>query len=256
MTGASVFAHRASRRRWMESHRNLVLEGNGFSVKRINAGGAVPADAADLSQHVAESLERSTTTPSGGAVLLSGLQWPEVPSERYRDHASFFSAVWSRYDALRRPRSGSVYLTEKLVEDGKVPPALYGTKWTFKSLHSDSKSKVFSHLFGQLRGFEGGNVILVDMRSYFASCQLSFEDVFEWADENQPTAKCVVRAEHSSIALDRFGIDLGPLHCGATLLVNNSPESGIFHAASELTIRDEASFSRSYHRCSASSEVV
>ncbi len=246
-----VWATRRRTRSILEEHIRREPQPAGFDVTHVNmdTGSRWATEVQDQQIAViAEALHRPIGKARSGAVLLRDLRWPVEATDRHEQHGRLFDRIWQmhRRNSSLQPLGK---ISDKLIDDGKIPVELYGSPWTFKSLHADSRAYLFSHLFGPLAGYSGGNIILVDMRAYLSNIRLTFDEIFEWGAERNPGAKPTVRSHHAAVAVEDFGVDLGPLKDGDVLIINNSPEAAIFHAATPLKIEEPALFDRRYHRC-------
>lgn len=194
------------------------------------------------------------TGPEGGGIgycLLRGFS-ALMPVEGTRaTSGALLNEVWERFRTVspRISDSRDFYTSETLTRDGSIPLELFGSRWSFKPPHADRNGVVFAHVYGPTAGFEGGDVLLVDVLAYANDRELEFDDVCTWSD-NVGDKKPVLRPAHVHPALTRFGRRLGRLGPDEVLFVNNGPE-GLFHGASEMAVSDEAGFVRMLHRCVA-----
>jgi hypothetical protein len=211
--------------------------------------GAVPQS---LASAVADRLARNGGPGSPGAAVVSGLA-RFFPIEQAREfHEALFNGVWPLF-ARRAGHSGesaNFRIKTGIIADGMIPRELYGSEWSFKSLHIDRDALLFSHLYGPVSGCEGGAVLLVDVARYMSARSLRFSDVFEWSQEPTEGSKPVLRAEHGAAAMAECGVSLGPIGPDEILFVNNLPDAGVLHGATPVAVTDPASFRREYHRCS------
>lgn len=205
-----------------------------------------------LARAVTERLIRDDITAGGGAAVVSGLaNHFDIPRARVF-HESLFRQVWQEmsHRAGYIYEDGSYPIKTKIVSDGAIRPELYGSAWSFKQLHIDRDALLFSHLYGPISGFTGGELVLVDVRAYMQSQRLRFKDAFLWSDEPTDGSKPVLRQEHVDAALEGFGINLGTVGPNELIFVNNAPEAGILHGVFPLSVTDQSSFVRQFHRCS------
>lgn len=199
-------------------------------------------------------VERVATGPEGGGAgycVVRGLA-ALMPVEGTRATSlELLRDVWDRFRTIspRIPLDRPYEILESLTHDGRIPPELFGSRWTRKPPHADGNSVLFAHVYGPSAGFDGGEVLVVDALAYARSRSLGFDAVCEWSDD-PADKKPVLRVEHVAPAMAGFGRNLGRLGPDAILFVNNGPD-GVFHGASELIIHDEPRFLRILHRCVA-----
>jgi hypothetical protein len=200
---------------------------------------------------VCNRLTRSSPSRPGAALVTGfGAAGGDAVTAQRVAHRRLFTQVW---DAFRRrgTLTEDYEIKTKLLSDGCIPEADYGSRWTFKPLHSDRSADLFSHLYGPSTGFSGGEVLLVDIRAFLLTHGLDFDTAFEWSEE-KGESKPVLRDCFTQEAITRWGRNLGQLTPDCVLFVNNQPDSGVLHGATPVHVLDEQAFVRQYHRCSVS----
>ncbi len=205
----------------------------------------------ELVTAVVYRLMRPALRPAAGAVLVDARRTGDVAEDR-RLHRVLFTAVWEEFAARCAevgPSDISV-IKEAVTRDGVIPPEDYGSRWSFKALHTDRDAMLFSHLYGPVRGFRGGELLLVDARALMQASGLLFDDAFEWSVEPTAGSKPVLREGLADMAVTDFGVNLGAPRPGQILFVNNAYGAGILHGVTPVTVVDPAGFVREYHRCS------
>jgi len=209
-------------------------------------GTAVPDK---LVETVADLLGRAT---GPGAAVVEGLSdFFDVALAR-SFHEALFRQVWescaSRLGAEQFGRHDRIKVNT--TSDGAIPMELYGSEWSFKDLHSDRDALLFSHLYGPVAGFDGGALLLADVRGFMRHHGLRFADLFDWSVEPTPGSKPVLRAEHVPQVLAEAGIDLGAPGPDRIIFVNNFPDAGILHGVTPVAVTDPQRYVREFHRCS------
>ncbi|WP_018348390.1 hypothetical protein [Longispora albida] len=208
---------------------------------------------ASLARAVAALLIRDGADPGPGAAIVTGVaEYFDVENARVF-HEELFRSVWEvfRCEGLQRPAPAGFKVKTGTISDGSIPLELYGSSWSFKQLHIDRDALLFSHLYGPVTGFGGGDLLLVDIRPYMAGRSLGFEDVFEWSDEATEGSKPVLRAEHHEAVCAEGGVVLPSVGPDQIVFVNNLPGAGILHGVTPVVVTDPGTFRREYHRCSA-----
>lgn len=206
-----------------------------------------------LVEEICKRLSRDGEGPGPGVAVVAGLAARFDVAQARGYHEKLFDAVWQEFRhrcADIDPNAGYKIKTG-VIADGAVPLELYGSKWSFKQLHIDRDALLFSHLYGPVAGFTGGEVVVVDVRDYMARRKLRFDDVFEWSVEPTPGSKPVLQRAHHEAAMAESGTSLGAIDHDKVLFVNNSPSAGILHGAGHVEVTDQETFAREYHRCSA-----
>ncbi|WP_145788193.1 hypothetical protein [Kitasatospora atroaurantiaca] len=205
-----------------------------------------------LARAVSDLLIRDDDQIGPGAALVTGLlEFFEL--ERARSfHQALFSAVWEvfRQRTVDGDPEKDFRLKTGTISDGAIPIELYGSSWSFKAFHIDRDALLFSHLYGPVVGFTGGELHLIDIRPYMGRHSLRFDDVFEWSDEPTDGCKPVLRSEHTQSALAEYGRTTGSMGPDQIVFVNNLPDTGVLHGATPVVVTDPESFIREYHRCS------
>jgi hypothetical protein len=232
-----------------------------FSGIRVDAGRYLSAAAGpgnvpeDMARAVAGRLLRHGEPPGPGAVTVCGLMRFFTLEEARSFHEALFGAVWSAFSlsAGLTADPDSIRFKTGVIADGAIPEELYGSSWSFKSLHIDRDALLFSHLYGPVDGFAGGELLLVDAVRYMRLHSLGFRDVFEWSQEPSAGSKPVLRPSHAEPALAECGVNIGSIGPDEILFVNNLPAAGILHGATPVTVTDPVAFRRDYHRCSVKS---
>lgn len=203
-----------------------------------------------LAVAVARRLARPDHRVGPGAVLVTGLAAHFEPTAAREFHEELFRAVWTDVRGEIHGGEREFRIKTGTIADGAIPEELYGSRWSFKDLHVDREVLLFSHLYGPVAGFAGGELLLVDVRPYLRNHRLGFHDAFTWSSEATEGSKPVLRAEHCQPALAECGVDVGPLGPDAIVFVNNMPDAGILHGVRPVEVVDSAAFRREYHRCS------
>jgi hypothetical protein len=232
-----------------------LLEPVGFAGIELHAAEAILRDdRSAVARAVCDRLVRDRPgTP--GAVLVSGLGrrfGSDLVGAR-AFHVLLFQTVWEEF-RRRSPERGdgrSYECKSRVLSDGRIPEADFGSRWSFKKLHTDRSAELFSHMYGPNSGFSGGNVLVVDARAFVGARGLSFDAAFEWSDE-VGGSKPVLRERYADEAVESCGRNLGQLTEDSILFINNQPSAGILHGATGVVVRPEADFVRQYHRCSVS----
>ncbi|MFD5315828.1 hypothetical protein [Streptomyces sp. NPDC127098] len=208
---------------------------------------------ATLVRDVVDRLLRDPGRTGAGAALVTGLEAAfDLPQTR-RFHEVLFRAVWEvfRTECDEVDATAASRIKTGVTEDGSIPLEQYGSAWSFKRLHMDRDAMLFSHLYGPVAGFAGGEVLLADVRGFMRRHHLRFDDLFEWSVEPTPGSKPVLRQELHEPMMREFGVDLGALGPDAVVFVNNAPGAGILHGVRPVVIEEGAEFVRVFHRCSA-----
>lgn len=205
----------------------------------------------DLVGAITDLLRRDDGQLGPGAVVVTGLaRFFDLTAAR-TFHEVLFGEVWHAFRVGTLPGGTATDFRIKVgtICDGAIPIELYGSEWSFKQLHIDRDALLFSHLYGPVTGFTGGEILLVDVVHYMRKRSLCFDDIFEWSDEPTAGSKPVLRADHRDTALAESGVELrvGP---DEVIFVNNSPAAGILHGVSPVVVTDPDGFHREYHRCS------
>lgn len=222
-----------------------------FTGSKIDAAGASTLSD-DMVRQISRTLVREPPEVGPGAVLLTGLVWNVDDMDARLRHEELFLRVWADF----RHRSGcvdgddAVKIKMKIIRDGAIPMELYGSSWSFKRLHADRDALLFSHRYGPMAGFSGGELLLADARMFLRSHKLRFNDIFEWSDEPTAGSKPVLRAEYQDAMIAECGINLGVIGANEVLFVNNLPEAGILHGVRPVEVIDSRTFVREYHRVS------
>lgn len=228
------------------------LTGIRIHVADLLAPGEQP-DAAlpRLAGEIAGRLLRTGARPGPGAAVLAGLSRHFDVARSREFHERLFGAVWAAFrDRASGPRSGAAFRVKSgTITDGAIPLELYGSRWSFKDLHIDREVLLFSHLYGPVSGFTGGDLLLVDIWPYLNQRALRFDDAFEWSGEPTEGSKPVLRAEHCEAALAECGVTVGAPGPDEIVFVNNLPDAGVLHGATAVSVTDPGSFRREYHRC-------
>ncbi|WP_091298950.1 hypothetical protein [Amycolatopsis xylanica] len=208
---------------------------------------------ARTASEVARRLARPDHQVGPGAVVVTGLSAHFDFAAAREFHERLFRSVWTEFrDYAGIPGPEEAYrIKTGTIADGAIPVELYGSQWSFKDLHVDREVLLFSHLYGPVTGFTGGELLLVDIRPYLRGRGLGFDDAFAWSNEATEGSKPVLREAHCGPALAECGIDLGPLGPDAVVFVNNLPDAGILHGVRPVEVTDVRGFRREYHRCSA-----
>jgi hypothetical protein len=227
----------------------------GFADVELDATDALAVeDRPALVRAICDRLVRDKAgTP--GAVLVSGLgrRFGADLAAARAFHVQLFDTVWQEF-RRRCPEldDGRAYeCKSRVLSDGRIPEADFGSRWSFKKLHADRSAELFSHMYGPNSGFSGGEVLLVDARAFVARLGVGFDDAFEWSDE-AGGSKPVLRERYADEAVETCGRNLGQLTEDSILFINNQPSAGVLHGATGVVVADEAEFVRQYHRCSAS----
>ncbi|MFG2049366.1 hypothetical protein ACGFIW_18285 [Micromonospora sp. NPDC048935] len=228
-----------------------------FAGVRVDGGpflAAAPSDRVPgaLVAAIVDRLDRTVGREGCGAALVTGLSGVFDLAATRRFHEALFRAVWREIEPMVGAEvPGRGYRTKvNLTADGAIPLELYGSRWSFKQIHMDRDALLFSHCYGPVSGYDGGEVILADARSYLSRHRARFTDLFEWSEEPTPGSKPVLRAEHQSDVMAECGVNLGCLDSDQILFVNNLPSAGILHGATPVQVRDPANYLREFHRCS------
>lgn len=206
---------------------------------------------ADRASLIDAAVDHLAIHPDGSGIgyfLIEGASQGRTVEQVRRFSFDLFCEVWERF-RLRSHRFAperNFFCAQTLTEDGKIPEDMYGSRWSFKSPHADRNGILFAHVYGPTVGYEGGDVFLLDAIAYVRDSGFDFEDALTWSDE-PVEQKPVLRKEHVSKAIDRYGRRLGRMDHDKILLVNNTPE-GLFHGATEVMVKDGAGFSRVLHR--------
>lgn len=200
-----------------------------------------------LVQQILRSIQTWPEGAGAGYCVVSGLSsFMDLDGVR-REARELLTMVWKAFQAAS-PRIGSdrsFTLHESITDDGRIDPARFGSSWSFKTPHADRRGVLFSHVFGPISGFDGGDILIVDALSYASNCGLTFDDAMEWfSDANGE--KPVLKTPVDSTDLAAYVDELGQLDEDSILFVNNSPE-GVLHGATALALNGSP-FSRILHR--------
>jgi hypothetical protein len=230
-----------------------------FAAIRVDAGRYLDGGNPDrvptgLVTEVVDRLLRDGA--ADGAALVSGLARVfDLPAIR-RFHEALFRAVWNAVEPVAGAEvPGSGYrLKTNVTADGAIPLELYGSRWSFKQLHMDRDALLFSHCYGPVVGFDGGALLLADIRMYMSRHRLRFADLFDWSEEPTPGSKPVLRAEHEDCVMAECGTEVAGLGPDQILFINNLPSAGILHGVTPVVVRDQTNYLREFHRCSVRRE--
>lgn len=206
----------------------------------------------DLVLAIVDLLIRDGNHHGPGAAVVCGLLEHFDLEEARSFHYALFSAVWEEFRrrSARGGAEGDFRIKSGIISDGTIPIELYGSNWSFKKFHADRDALLFSHLYGPVAGFTGGELQLIDIRPYMSRRSLRFNDVFEWSDEPTDGCKPVLRSSHCESALSECGTTVGAVGPDQIVFVNNLPDAGVLHGATPVVTTDPESFNREYHRCS------
>lgn len=185
--------------------------------------------------------------------LVTGLDRTREIGLAREFHRRLFDLVWLGF------RSGCPDVTESaphrtkesVIADGRIPLELHGTAWSFKQLHADRDVLLFSHLYGPVGGFTGGDIVLVDVARFVSRYRIPFDVLCEWSDEPSEGSKPVIRTTHEDNVRREVGITVPAPPPDQILFINNSPSAGVFHGVTPLAITDTDAYVRDYHRCAA-----
>lgn len=203
-----------------------------------------PRVTSELVSHLLELLERRKGSGGPGIALISGSPGPLAATRQFS--LDIMAALRAGMPVSGEFAAHNTHVAETVTVDGSIPLEQFGTAWTFKPPHMDREAIYFSHVYGPARGFGGGEVILIDALAYVSSAGLSFDQVFDWSDE-PVSQKPVMKPAHVLDATRDFGISLGALPDNEILIVNNTPDGGILHGATEL-LDIQPGFTREIHR--------
>lgn len=223
------------------------------ALVHLAPGGDFTVVPGPLVTQIVRRLRRDGNHRGLGAAVVTGLSSLFNLEEARKFHECLFARVWEEFlrNSQGLDRSALYRVKTGITSDGSIPVELYGSEWSFKSLHMDRDALLFSHLYGPLTGFSGGHVLLVDAWGYLARHQLAFDEAFEWSQEPTAGSKPMLRRErHHDAALSEYGVNLGPIGQDAVIFVNNLPEAGILHGISPVVVTEPDSFVRVFHRCS------
>lgn len=225
-----------------------------FTDIEVPAAGALAAG--ELLPVVSAACDRLMRDTPGrpGAALVTGLRaacGDDIAALRAA-HSRLFTVVWDEF-RCRSALAGDYACKAKVLSDGRIPEADYGSRWSFKALHTDRSAVLFSHLYGPGAGFSGGEVLLVDARAFLAARGFGFDTAFEWSGE-EGESKPVLRDVFARDAVEGWGRNLGQLTSDSILFINNQPDAGVLHGAMPVHVPAENAFIRQYHRCSVSEQ--
>ncbi len=239
----------AMRRAALDAMAGLPEPPGSLSAEAIRIDAGPQPDPGVLAVAVRDRLLRDA---GPGAALVTGLDAAFDVLRARKFHEALFAAVWELVEpAAGDEVPGNGYKVKmNVIADGAIPLELYGSAWSFKELHMDRDALIFSHLYGPTAGFDGGALLLADVRAYMGRHSAGFTDLFDWSQEPTPGSKPVLRAEHESAVLAEYGANVGPLGPGEILFVNNLPSAGILHGATPVEVTDPDGYVREYHRCS------
>ena len=121
-----------------------------------------------------------------------------VESKRFQ--VALINAVWE--EMIRRNWNPCARIQARLnlfeANDGSLPIEIVGDTVTYKKLHFDPHSIVFSHLYETPENLCGGLISLVNVRGYLDATGLHFNDVFRPSRRLGHELRMVVRDEHHS----------------------------------------------------------
>lgn len=216
--------------------------------------GRAPATIPDsLVRAVSDRLVRTAGARDGpGVAVVVGVSDYFDSSGGRRFNEALFRRVWPdfQWHCGEADPEAEYRIKVTVTADGAIPFERYGSEWSFKRLHQDRDALLFSHLYGPLSGFAGGELLVVDARTYLQRHRLRVDDAFVWSDEPTAGSKPVLRAEHHDTAMAECGVNLGALGPDCILLVNNTPAGGILHGVTEVIVGNPDEFVREFHRCS------
>ncbi|MFG3309789.1 hypothetical protein [Streptomyces wuyuanensis] len=228
---------------------------SGFRIELrdyLSPSGRVAGVPKTLVLDIVDLLIRDSSRFGPGAALVSGLLDHFELEDARSFHEVLFKSVWEEFRrcALYEGAPADFRVKVGTISDGAIPVELYGSKWSFKKFHADRDALLFSHLYGPVSGFIGGELRLIDIYNYMSRRSLRFDDVFEWSDEPTDGCKPVLRSSHSESAVAECGTNVGPMGPDQIIFVNNLPGAAVLHGATPVVITDPAIFHREYHRCS------
>jgi hypothetical protein len=151
---------------------------------------------------------------------------------------ALLEAVWA--EMVRRRWNpcapDEVRLNTFEANDGRLPREIVGDVFTFKRLHFDPHSILFSHLYEAPQNLEGGDIALVDVRGYLHDNGLDLSEVFEPLHLPGHNGRLIVRDEHRLSMLASYATHVAPPAPGELLLlmVRNDPSVGVAHQIADI----------------------
>lgn len=223
--------------------------GGPWSVRRLD----VPADhwstpmaARDLAGVIELALRRPPQGAGAGVVVARLLG--ATLEQCYAIQSEVFDR-WLQSDGWLARQYGDVVCSDVTIKDGQVDEAAFGSNWSYKSMHIDADSLVFSHVYGPVIGFDGGEMYFADALAYMRDNNVSFDEMFDWSIEVTPGSKPVVRAEHSEALMGQYGENCGVVGSDCMIFIDNCSNAGVVHGVSPLRNIDDR-FNRAYRRLS------
>lgn len=206
-----------------------------------------PAAVAEVAEHMARSIKPESNGAAGFAVVTGVPIDAASESPTLELQQSFTLRVWRSITATGTVPE--VVCGTGAMSDGVEQGTQFARQWTYKSLHMDRKSMLFSHCYGPMRGYAGGHILIADALGYMRSKALTFEELFEWDAGESRSGRLVVQRTHQEAMLASHGFDLGQGCNDWLLLVNNAPGAGIVHGATTVFPSSD-SYVRRIQRCS------
>jgi hypothetical protein len=163
--------------------------------------------------------------------------------------------VWKEIIARRWHPLGqdATRLNRFYANDGSLPREIVGDTVTYKRLHFDPHSILFSHLYEPLENLSGGEISLVDVRSYLGIVGLSLDEVFRPSRIPGHEHRLVAVDKHRDALLAEHSVRLRPPSPGDLLLVMvvNDPFMGVAHEIADIrTIEPDKPIARRFFRTS------
>jgi hypothetical protein len=122
-----------------------------------------------------------------------------------------------------------------LADDGRLPEGLVGRTATFKTLHLDPHSIIFAHRYEPPENVLGGDVLLVDARSYLRDNELASTDVFYVLHGKHDEGRMVAHEEHRASMLAAYCTRVPVPTSGYRLvIVRNHLDYGVAHEITEI----------------------
>jgi hypothetical protein len=213
------------------------------------------APSTDLVHAVADLLQQGPPSFGPGFALIRDLhRWTDA-ERRNSFQIALTNLVWLEF--VRRGWNDVETERTRLnffqASDGDLPVDLVGSTVTFKRMHFDPHSIFFAHYYEPPVNLSGGELRLVDVRSYLAATALELEEVCVALEDRGNEGRLVVLDEHREAMLERHAVTLAPPgpEQSVLLLVRNDPVLGVAHEISPIASkRPDQPFRRRFVRTS------
>lgn len=208
-----------------------------------------------LVRAIADRLQQGPPSFGPGFALIRDLHRWTNDKRRNSFQIALTNLVWSEF--VRRGWNDIEMEGSRLnffeASDGELPVDLVGSSVTFKRMHFDPHSLFFAHYYEPPENLSGGELRLVDVRSYLAATALELEDVCVALEDRGNEGRLVVLDDHREAMLERHAVTVVPPRPEQSLLllVRNDPVLGVAHEISPIAAeRPNEPFRRRFVRTS------